>query len=115
MTLGDLLVLILFLTVAFFAGRITMMRSIVRAVIEEHENNSTDSERVLHVEKIGNVYYAYVNADFAGQASNFDDLFLAMSKNRKFNEWKISEFPSEFTNEERELMIQAIEKHFTKK
>lgn len=116
MTIGDVLLYAFLFFITFFAGRISMMHSIVKAVINDQDSpNRADAVRLLKIEKIDNVYYAYVDTDFAGQSNNFDDLFANMAKSRRFSEWKLAELPKELSQEERDLMRQAIEKSFTEK
>lgn len=115
MTIGDILLYAFLFGITFFAGRLSMMHSIVKAVISEHENSTVDQPGILKIEKINNIYYAYVDTDFAGQAGTFDELFTNMAKNHRFNEWKINELPKDFSDEEKELMFRAIEKNFTSK
>lgn len=117
MTLGDILFLLSLCAVSFIAGRISMMNTIVRAVINESENQPEleSGAGTLKIEKIGEFYYAYVDSDFAGQSKTFDDLFTNMAKNKKFAEWKMKELPDNLTDEEKTLLVQAIAKNFTPK
>lgn len=115
MTIGDILFFAFLFGITFFAGRLSMMHSIVKAVIDDQNTEDKNEPGTLKIEKINDIYYAYVNTNFAGQSTNFDELFTNMAKNNRFSEWKITELPKDFSDEEKELMFQAIQKNFTAK
>jgi hypothetical protein len=112
MTLGDFLLFLFGVAIVFFAGRVSMMHSLIKAVVNDNENETDKTPGSLKIEKIGNIYYAYVGSDFAGQAATFDELFDNMAKNRQFSTWKIGEVPDSLTNEEKESLFNAIKKNF---
>jgi hypothetical protein len=115
MDLGEILSWIVFGVCCFFLGRIAMMHSIIRAVTDEAEKENlvkgTDEPGVLKIEKINNIYYAYIGADFAGQASNFDDLFATMKADKRFGKFKLNG-AEELTSEEQQSLTQALYKNY---
>ena len=118
MTLGDFLLFLGTFILVFFAGRISMMRSIVKAVMEESENErDSDGQPIsneLTIEKINNIYYAYVGPDFAGQAKTFDELMTNMKNHYKFDSFKLSELKN-LSSEERIQLLEAIHKNFNQR
>ena len=102
----------------FFLGRASMMHTIIKAVIEEAENENpikgTGEPGVLKIEKINNVYYAYVGADFAGQASTFDELMANMKADKRFGKFKVNGIEG-LTQEEQTELSRAINKNYNLK
>ncbi len=99
----------------YFLGRISMMHTIIRAVVEEAENESPikgDGEPgVLKIEKINNIYYAYVGPDFAGQSANIDELISNMKADKRFAKFKVSGIEG-LSQEEQTALAQAISKNY---
>lgn len=119
MTLGDIILFVSFGLACFFFGRASMMHTIIRAVTEEAENEKsaiigTGDPGELTIEKINNVYYAYVGPDFAGQADNFDDLISNMGKDRRFGKFKIAGAKNLSADEQNDL-AQALQKNYNLK
>ena len=114
MTVGDIILLVSFGLACFFFGRASMMHTIIKAVKEEVENESvTESvdSKELSIEKINDVYYAYIGADFAGQATNFDDLVANMVKDKRFSRFKINGIKNLSADEQKDL-AQALHKNY---
>lgn len=119
MTLGDIILFVSLAVGFFFLGRASMMHSIIKAVVEEAENEKaaitgTGDPGELSIEKINNMYYAYVGADFAGQADNFDDLIANMVKDRRFGKFKINGIKN-LSAEEQKALAQALQKNYNLK
>lgn len=119
MTLGDIILLISFGLACFFFGRASMMHTIIKAVVEEAENEKsviagTGDPGELTIEKINNIYYAYVGPDFAGQADNFDELIANMAKHKKFGKFKITGAKN-LDAEEQKALAQALQKNYNLK
>lgn len=112
MTIGDILFFLGIVTAAFFAGRISMMNSIVKAVIDESEAENAESEE-LKIEKINDIYYAYVGVDFAGQAKTFDELFENMKRDQRFGTFKLTNI-SNLSDAEQKLLYDAIKRNYYK-
>lgn len=115
MTLGDILLFVSFGLACYFLGRASMMHTIIRAVVEEAGEELKEKESTelgaLNVEKINNVYYAYVGGDFAGQADNFEDLVSNMKKDKRFQKFKITGIDT-LTKEEQADLAQALHKNY---
>lgn len=112
MTIGDIAILLCIILIAYFVGRISMMRTIVNAVVNEAEaEKQTLTSDELSIEKINNIYYAYVGLDFAGQANNFDDLFENMKKDRRFASFRLTKL-SNLSKEEQDSLLEAINKNY---
>ena len=93
----------------YFVGRITMMRDLLE--ISEKEKNLEPVQkavnvRMLTIEKISGVYYAYIGANFAGQAENFDILIETIKNNKKFSQFDID--VQGLSADEQEKLIQAF-------
>lgn len=67
---------------------------------------------LLLLEKINNIYYAYLGNTFVGQSNNIDELVLNM---RDFHNVKFFNYDTieNLTNEENNLVKQSIEKWYT--
>lgn len=85
MTLDQLFLVILVVVLTYYIGRATMLRDIIKHLKAEEaaENEPNGSVNELSVEKVDNIYYAYLGTKFAGQADNFDDLIKNMIQNKK--------------------------------
>lgn len=114
----NLLIGIGFCIICFFLGRASMMHTILKAVSEEAEKekslSTNSSSKELTVEKIDNMYYAYVGTDFAGQADNFDDLISNMVKDHRFSKVKVNS-TTDLSAEEQQALIQALKKNYNQK
>lgn len=116
----DILVLILAMVFAFITGyvigKISMLGDIVRAVVEEAEKDQAEAQKtkgdnILTVEKHDDVYYAYVDGNFAAQGANFLELFTAVKSNKKYDVVNLSRATAANLNLSREdakLMADAI-------
>lgn len=110
MTIGDIVLLLVFGAVCYFVGRASMMHTIVKAVMQESELDPTEpNEKLgsLMVEKINNVYYAYVGQKFAGQSDTIDELVRNMKHVYKIESFKITHIEG-ISKEESRKMAEAI-------
>lgn len=119
MTLGDIILLVSLAACFFFLGRASMMHSIIKAVVEEAEKDQSPiagsgDPGELTIEKINNTYYAYVGADFAGQADNFDELIANMAKHKKFGKFKLNGIKN-LSADEQHALAQALQKNYNLK
>lgn len=118
MNLDDIILFVSFGAACFFLGRASMMHTIIKAVTEEAEKekslNTNGNSGELTVEKIDNMYYAYVGTDFAGQADNFDDLISNMVKDHRFSKVKVNS-ANDLSAEEQQALIQALKKNYNQK
>jgi uncharacterized membrane protein len=116
----DILVLILAMVFAFITGyvvgKISMLGEIVRAVVEEAEKEQAvegkvQPDNMLTVEKHNDMYYAYVDGNFAAQGATFVDLFTAMKSNKNYEAVNITRTTAADLNlsrEDAESMAEAI-------
>ena len=120
----DILLFLLGAAVSFiggyFFGRISMLGTIIKAVVEEAEKEVEEkkTDNILTVEKHNDMYYAYVDGNFAAQGSNFDDLFTAVKSNKNYDVVNISRATAATLNlsrEEAKVMAEAIGRVYGKK
>lgn len=89
--MSDLEIFLACLTCAvsgYFVGRASMLATIVKAVAEEavKELEPEKKERVLTLERHNDMYYAYVDGNFAAQGETFMDLFTSMKSNKSLDD-----------------------------
>lgn len=119
MILEDLVLFGLGMVIAFIAGhffgKVSMLGDIVRAVSEEAEKElaaeQPKSDNLLTVEKHNNMYYAYVDGNFAAQGETFIALFNAVKSNKTYGIVNISRDTAagmSLSREDASLMAQAI-------
>ena len=102
--------------VCYWLGKITMMHSIIDAVINEHDKETTSDEAVeLKVEKIDNVYYAYVGGEFVAQAKTFKDLVLAIKSNDSVTRFAVDKDSTALSEVERTDFMAALVDAYTEK
>lgn len=120
----SILILIAGMVVAFLGGfmfgRMSMLSSIIQAVVEEAEKEVEQkrADNILTVEKHNDMYYAYVDGNFAAQGSNFDDLFTAVKSNKNYDVVNINRATAATLNlsrEEAKVMAEAIGRVYGKK
>jgi len=105
MSLIDFILLAIFGVICYRLGQF----------IKNHEKDLEPTiieVKSLTLEKIDNVYYAYVGDNFAGQSKSIDELVLNMRdvyKVKLFNFDKIEGI----SNEEYDLFLKSIEKWYT--
>ena len=110
MTIGDIVLLLVFGLVCYLVGRASMMHTIVKAVMQESEPTPDKTDEKLGslmVEKINNVYYAYVGEQFAGQSDTLDELIRNMKHVYKIESFKITHIEG-ISREESQKMAEAI-------
>lgn len=111
--MGDILLLVLFGIGCYFLGRASMLRTVVKMVAEEAGNEleqKVDNEPGnLFVEKINDIYYAYVGQRFAGQSADLNELFNNMKNIYKIETFKITHIEG-ISKEEGTKMAEAIAK-----
>jgi len=109
----DILLLILYGFICYVVGRVSMMNSIVDAVITEAEETRTEESNSddLFVEKIDNMYYAYVGKQFVGQNSNLGELFDNMKNIYKVESFKVNDIDG-LTKEDHRKIAEAIAKNY---
>lgn len=102
--------------VCYWLGKITMMHSIINAVIDEHEQETTSDEAVeLKVEKIDSVYYAYVGGEFVAQAKTFKDLVVAIKSNNSVTRFTVDKNTTSLSEVERTDFMSALVDGYTEK
>lgn len=104
----------------YFFGRISMLGTIVKAVVEESEKELTKEQtpNILTVEKHNDMYYAYVDGNFASQGTSFDDLFTALKSNKDYSVVNINRTTAaglHLDKDEARLMAESIGKIYGKK
>lgn len=111
--MGEILLWMLFGAGCYFLGRASMLRTVIKMVAEEAGNElekKVDNEPgSLFVEKINNVYYAYVGQKFAGQSACLEELFTNMKNIYKIETFKITHIEG-IGKEEGTRMAEAIAK-----
>ena len=111
--MGEILLWILFGVACYFLGRASMLRTVVKMVAEEAqdevEQKVNNEPGDLFVEKINNIYYAYVGQKFAGQSSDLNELFDNMKTVYKINTFKITHIEG-ISKDEGQQMAEAIAK-----
>ena len=79
-------------------------------------NNADDIQLVtiggLSLEKINNIYYAYIGEQFVGQSPSIDQLIQNMKEIYKVNLFNFDTI-SELTDDENNQVRQSIEKWYT--
>jgi len=110
----DILLLIVYGFVCYIIGRASMMNSIVNAVIDEaEEEQAAEESKVedLFVEKIDNMYYAYIGKQFVGQNSDLMALFDNMKNIYKVESFKVKNIDG-LTKEDHTKIAEAIAKNY---
>ena len=109
----DILLLILYGVICYAVGRVSMMNSIVNAVITEAEQTHTgeSNSEDLFVEKIDDMYYAYIGGQFVGQNSNLGELFHNMKSIYKVETFKVKNIDG-LTKEDHRKIAEAISKNY---
>lgn len=114
----DILLLIIYGFICYAVGRVSMMTSIVNAVINEAEEEQTRTDESnledLFVEKIDNMYYAYVGKQFVGQNSDLAELFHNMKNIYKVETFKVKNIDG-LTKEDHRKIAEAIAKNYNLK
>jgi hypothetical protein len=111
----DILLLVIYGVICYAVGRVSMMNSIVNAVIteageEQSRGNKSNSED-LFVEKIDDMYYAYIGGQFVGQNSNLGELFHNMKSIYKVETFKVKNIDG-LTKEDHRKIAEAISKNY---
>jgi hypothetical protein len=102
--------------VCYWLGKITMMHSIIDAVVNEHDKETASDEAVeLKVEKINNVYYAYVGGEFVAQAETFKDLVRAIKSNNSVTRFAVDKDTTALSEVERTDFMAALVDAYTEK
>ena len=104
----------------YFLGRMSMLGTIIKAVVEEAEKEVEEkrADNILTVEKHNDMYYAYVDGNFAAQGATFDDLFKAVKSNKNYDVVNINRATAATLNlsrEEAKVMAEAIGRVYGKK
>lgn len=111
----EFLLIILFGAFCFFIGRASMLRTIINMVVDEAQAEtatvSKDEPEKLFVEKVNDVYYAYVGQKFAGQSADLNELFSNMKTIYKINTFKITHIEG-ITKEDSQKIAEAIAKTY---
>jgi hypothetical protein len=111
----DILLLVIYGFICYAIGRASMMNSIVNAVINEakEEKTQTDESNLedLFVEKIDNMYYAYIGGQFVGQNSDLVELFRNMKSIYKVESFKVKNIDG-LTKEDHRKIAEAIAKNY---
>ena len=117
MDLLDIILLLVYGVVCYSIGRVTMMNSIVNAVIDEAEaevDSKVASNNDLFVEKINNVYYARVGQQFVGQNSDLEELFKNMKQVYKVDSFTVKHIDG-LSKEDHLKIAEAISKNYNLK
>lgn len=120
MNLLDIVFLLVYGFACYIAGRVTMMNNIVKAVTEEVEAEQGELEVMdsnindLFVEKIDDVYYAYVGTQFVGQNNNIEDLFQNMKKIYKVETFRVKNIDG-LSKEDHRKIAEAIANNYNLK
>jgi hypothetical protein len=113
----DFLILLAYGFVCYVIGRASMMKSIVNAVAAEAEEEQAATESTvedLFVEKIDNMYYAYIGKQFVGQNSDLMMLFHNMKNIYKVESFKVKNIDG-LTKEDHQKIAEAIAKNYNVK
>lgn len=111
---GNIISLVVVGLVCYWAGKMSMMKDIIDAVVDEHEAekaregaNANNGE--LIIEKHNEIYYAYVGQLFAGQATTFKELVAQIKSNKKINTFTVNKKVVEvLTDDERQSLVDAL-------
>lgn len=116
--MGEILLLVFVAGICYFLGRASMLKNIIQAVAEEAgtgtEKQVDNEPGKLFVEKINDVYYAYVGQKFAGQSADLNELFSNMKNIYKIETFKITHIEG-ISKEEGTRIAEAIAKIYNVK
>jgi hypothetical protein len=98
----------------YWAGKLSMLNDIIKAVVEEHEAEQAGEipsiEGDLVIEKHSDTYYAYIGQLFAGQATTFIELVTQIKANKTIGSFTLDKkTANEVLNEqERAALVSAL-------
>jgi hypothetical protein len=117
MDLGDIILALCLLWVAFKAGQISVALPIARALrdadlLDEDDEEDYSDQLAVKIERHTDSYFAYTESgDFMAQGKTFDELFSRFHARYPEGDFRILKNP-DFTDAERALLVKAVKQTF---